>query len=379
MKAVVMSDLHGYLPDVKTIKEAEVLFVCGDIVPLEIQNDIKKSRIWFYNDFLNWTNSLPVDKVFIIGGNHDFFLEHLLEEKVIKDFPHKEIVHEILFDNEYKLQYIFDTIKYKSKDGNEYTIKTIPCIEDCNGWAFNEKDYVVRATCEVVFNEHFDILLSHDTPDIIPFSNNWGGDELAKGIKNAMIHNKYPNYWFFGHIHDNPHTLPEQNYKTEMYDTSLRNDMYGIVYEPLYIDIVKKPIAPDNGLVITEYTDYNKNNYACGDYITSNRTGETVIYHHTNKGNMCVYYVAADSARVVTASLPGISTYGNMDEYRLSTREEIIKMNNDLFFQKDIVWNDTTLKLDNVTVIDMTENQNKDVEEYKLDKNIIIPNCKFVP
>ena len=67
-----------YLPDVKTIKEAEVMFICGDIVPLEIQNDIKKSRIWFYNDFLNWTNSLPVDKVFIIGGNHDFFLEHLL-------------------------------------------------------------------------------------------------------------------------------------------------------------------------------------------------------------------------------------------------------------------------------------------------------------
>ena len=66
MKTIVMSDLHGYLPDVKTIKEAEVLFVCGDIVPLEIQNDIKKSRIWFYNDFLNWTNSLPVDKVFII-------------------------------------------------------------------------------------------------------------------------------------------------------------------------------------------------------------------------------------------------------------------------------------------------------------------------
>jgi hypothetical protein len=350
MKAVVMSDLHGYLPDVKTIKEAEVMFICGDIVPLEIQDNIKKSRLWIYTDFLNWTNSLPVDKVFIIGGNHDFFLEHILEENVMEDSPHKEIVHEILFDNEHKLQYIFDTINYKSKDGNEYTIKTIPYIENCNGWAFSEKDYVIKAACEVTFNEHFDILLTHDAPDIKPFSNKWGGDVLANSIKNAMIHNTYPNYWFFGHIHDNPHILPEQNYKTEMYNTSLRNNMYGIVYEPLYIDIVKKPIAPDNGLVITEYTDYNKDDYVCGDYITSNRTGETVIYHHTNKDNECVYYIAADSARVVTAALPGISTYGNMDEYRHSTKEEIIKMNKDVFFKNDLIWNENFLNLEEVPV-----------------------------
>ena len=373
-----MSDLHGYLPDVKTIKEAEVMFICGDIIPLDIQSDIKKSRQWIYTDFLNWTNDLPVDKVFIIGGNHDFFLEDLCKDIPKEDGNGMYKIHQIDIGSNGKLTYLIDSIIYKSKDGNEYTIKTIPYIENCTGWAFSTSYIEIKERYKDIFNESFDILLTHDAPDLKPFSNNWGGDAIKEIIVTAMKDNKYPNYWFFGHIHDNPHTLPEQNYKTEMYDTSLRNDMYGIVYEPLYIDIVKKQIAPNNGLVISEYTDYNKDDYVCGDYITSNRTGETVIYHHTNKGNMCVYYVAADSARVVTASLPGISTYGNMDEYRHSTREEIIKMNNDLLL-KDIVWNDTTLKLDDVTVIDMTENQNKDVEEYKLDKNIIIPNCKFVP
>lgn len=351
MKAVVMSDLHGYLPDVKTIKEAEVMFICGDIIPLEIQDDIEKSRIWIHTDFLDWTNSLPVDKVFIIGGNHDFVLENFCKDLPKEDGSGMYKIHQIDIGSNGKLTYLIDPIKYESKDGNGYTIKSMPYIENCTGWAFSTDYREIKENCKDIFNEHFDILLSHDSPNLYPFRNDYGGSVIKQVILNAMKDSTYPNYWFFGHIHDNPHTLPEQNYKTEMYNTSLRNNDYGIVYEPLYIDIIKKPIALDNGLVITEYTDYNKDDYVCGDYITSNRTGETVIYHHTNKDNGCVYYVAADSARVVTAYLPGISTYGNMDEYRHSTKEEIIKMNKDLLL-KDIVWNSDTLKLEDVTVID---------------------------
>ena len=31
------------------------------------------------------------------------------------------------------------------------------------------------------------------------------------------------------------------------------------------------------------------------------------------------------------------------------------------------------------TIVDMTENQNKDIEEYELDGNVTIPNCRYVP
>ena len=257
MKTIVMSDLHGYLPDPKTFNKAEVMFICGDIVPLEIQRDLKKSRHWIYNDLSNWSNKLPVDKVFIIGGNHDFILENIMNEKPIDISTNKEIVHETLFDNEYKLQYITDNIIYKSKDGNEYTIKSMPYIENCTGWAFSTDYREIKKKCKEVFNDHFDILLTHDAPDLKPFRNDWGGDVIKESIVEAMKENNYPNYWFFGHIHDNPHTLSDIKYKTEMYNASIRNDNYEIVYEPLYIDIQKKPIAEDNGLVISEYKDNN--------------------------------------------------------------------------------------------------------------------------
>ena len=52
-----------------------MLFICGDIVPLEIQKDIPKSLIWFNKKFIPWCAEQPVDKVYLIAGNHDFFLE----------------------------------------------------------------------------------------------------------------------------------------------------------------------------------------------------------------------------------------------------------------------------------------------------------------
>ena len=252
MKTIVMSDLHGYLPDPKTFNKAEVMFICGDIVPLEIQRNTGKSIQWIYKDFLDWVNNLPVDKVFIIGGNHDFVLENFYNDIYEK--------HRVDIGSNDKLTYIIDPIVYKSKDGNEYTIKSMPYIENCTGWAFSTDYREIKEKCKDIFNEHFDILLSHDAPDLKPFRNDWGGDVIKESIVEAMKENNYPNYWFFGHIHDNPHTLSDIKYKTEMYNASIRNDNYEIVYDPLYIDIQKKPIAEDNGLVVSEYKDES---YAC--------------------------------------------------------------------------------------------------------------------
>ena len=80
MKLVVLSDIHGDLPEITT--ECDVVCICGDIVPLYYQSSFTKSVEWLKTDFKNWCIDLPCEKVIIIAGNHDFVFERLYVDLV---------------------------------------------------------------------------------------------------------------------------------------------------------------------------------------------------------------------------------------------------------------------------------------------------------
>lgn len=65
-----MSDLHGTLLPVEDIEPCELVCICGDIVPLKIQANNRKTKSWLRNKFKTWCESLPCDKVVFIAGNH---------------------------------------------------------------------------------------------------------------------------------------------------------------------------------------------------------------------------------------------------------------------------------------------------------------------
>ena len=77
MKVIAISDTHGAL---MSIPECDVVVICGDIIPVEIQTRGDKSAEWFAGEFQQWCLSLPCRKVIFIGGNHDFLLEDLLKK-----------------------------------------------------------------------------------------------------------------------------------------------------------------------------------------------------------------------------------------------------------------------------------------------------------
>lgn len=86
-KFCAISDLHGALPK---IEECNVVFICGDIFPLEIQRINTECEAWMNGEFADWIDSLPCEKVIIIPGNHDFFYERMGLTKIlnlIKDNP----------------------------------------------------------------------------------------------------------------------------------------------------------------------------------------------------------------------------------------------------------------------------------------------------
>lgn len=71
MKTAVISDLHGNLPDYHEVfKDVELLLICGDIAPLKVQANDRKSKKWFNEKFSAWISSLPVEKCYFIAGNH---------------------------------------------------------------------------------------------------------------------------------------------------------------------------------------------------------------------------------------------------------------------------------------------------------------------
>lgn len=70
IKIVAISDTHGYLPT--DLPEGDILCICGDISPLNIQKDGHKMKQWLRDKFKPWANNLNYDRIIFIGGNHDF-------------------------------------------------------------------------------------------------------------------------------------------------------------------------------------------------------------------------------------------------------------------------------------------------------------------
>ena len=70
MLVTALSDIHGTLLPIESFKPCELVCICGDISPLNIQGTHKKMRKWLVNEFKPWCESLPCDKVIFIAGNH---------------------------------------------------------------------------------------------------------------------------------------------------------------------------------------------------------------------------------------------------------------------------------------------------------------------
>ena len=77
MKVVGISDIHGQLFSKKNIPECDIVCICGDIMPLEIDRNIIASTAWFVGEFIPWCEKLPCKYVLFTPGNHDFLFDEL--------------------------------------------------------------------------------------------------------------------------------------------------------------------------------------------------------------------------------------------------------------------------------------------------------------
>ena len=234
MKICSISDLHGnlvcYPSDYwKDLWECEVLFICGDILPLEIQHDMIKSLEWLTDEFLPWAESLPVEKVFFIAGNHDFWFER-------NDIPaHK------LFPQSQKVTYLKnELVEYvSSQDSKTYKIFGSPYCKIFGLWAFmRSADLLAKKFNEIP--ENIDILFTHDAPygtSDVCLDGPWADGEHIGNLqlRNIVILRK-PRYHFHGHLHSSNHG-EELLGETKVFNTSILDERYLIMYDPLIMRI----------------------------------------------------------------------------------------------------------------------------------------------
>ena len=226
MKICAISDLHGYLPE---LKPCELVLICGDSVPLEYQASSKKTKKWYDTTFRKWAGELPCDKVLFIAGNHELH------------FPGKKIIYESLFSKDDKITYLCHSeYIHKSKDGKEYKIFGTPYCKQFMNWAFMYPNEELEKIFKNIPND-LDILMSHDNPygygDIVLQECPWADGSHIGNIPLAKaIEEKQPKYQFNGHLHSCDHSLIMIG-NTKHYNCSIKDEQYNPVYEPLYLNI----------------------------------------------------------------------------------------------------------------------------------------------
>jgi len=234
MKIAVISDIHGNLIPYpsqywKGLEECEILFICGDILPLQIQHNLEASYEWLLTQFKPWTYDLPVEKVYFIAGNHDLWFERKYFDAIS------------IFSEYDKVTYLANnTIDHiSSQDSKVYSIHGIPYCHQFGNWSFMYSEKTLTKLFEAVPN-NLDILITHDAPygvsDVC--LEGWAADGEHKGGKalRDVIINKKPKYCFHGHLHSSNHEEEMLN-DTKVFNTSIVDEQYDIKYEPLIIRI----------------------------------------------------------------------------------------------------------------------------------------------
>lgn len=224
IKICAISDLHGYLP---SIEESEILLIAGDISPLNIQGNKPAMKDWLNTIFADWINSLPVQKVYLTPGNHDFFFEGIAQYQ-LAEFRKATNYQLILLQNELS--------SYRCDDGERISIFGTPYCHIFGNWPFMCTPEVLEEKFKEIPDD-IDIIISHDAPYGIGYQDMcWnklqhiGNPELTHRLSEI-------NYkWLFhGHLHTSNHT-PESFHNGMIVNVSLLDEGYYPIFEPFYLN-----------------------------------------------------------------------------------------------------------------------------------------------
>ena len=233
LRVAAISDIHGYFPIIE--EPADILLIAGDISPLEIQFDKPKMKIWLETEFAYWIKGLPVERVFLIAGNHDSYLESISKTNILA-----------LQQACVKLTYLKNEVcDYVDSYGQVWTIFGTPYCHIFGNWPFMRSDKYMTEKFKQIPDE-VDIIISHDPPfaagdvDVILEAPQHRFERMFTHLGNDPLRDRIEkvNYKLLvcGHIHGGSHDFNEE---WKSVNVSYLNEYYEPHYDPFYITLTK--------------------------------------------------------------------------------------------------------------------------------------------
>lgn len=233
IKFAAISDLHGNL-------------IAGDIIPLDIQSNDRKSEKWFKEVYQEWADRQPAKRIVLVAGNHDFFLYNMSN-----NLPK---INTALGEKTTYLENSTTLITTDEVPNKVVHIYGSPLCKIFYDWAFMYPyDYqrevfdkvrgLTKEKLETEFPGYdiYSIVLTHDAPygcsDILlektPYTNgeNLGNEE----IRNLLVDMK-PDLNLHGHLHSTNHDAGYIG-DTEVRNVSILSEKYSVMYEPYYFEV----------------------------------------------------------------------------------------------------------------------------------------------
>lgn len=226
MRICAISDCHGELPK---LEPCDLVLICGDIVPLDIQRSATESWIWYNTTFKHWTEELLCNKVLFIAGNHEIGLYR------------QRMRFYDLFPEDSKVTYLEDDLYIYEYENRRYSIYGTPWCQIFGRWAYMLPDeQLEKMYLGIPYN--LDILMTHDAPygvsDILLQEGYYTGEHIGNKPLAEAILQKAPKIVCHGHLHSTSREF-ELLGDTKVVNCSLKDENYQPVYEPLYLNIDK--------------------------------------------------------------------------------------------------------------------------------------------
>lgn len=238
VKICAISDIHGTLIDVP---ECDILCICGDILPLDIQRNQNCSIAWLAGPFQKWALEAPCKHVIMIWGNHDWIGE-TWQRAGLEGWEQEEILFQNDMGPDPKIHILQDEM-FTALGINFYGTPWCPSLK---GWAFYGDSETLKEKFSNIPSET-DVLLTHCPPKfgqqgMVLQQNNWnflsnfGCEELQTTLeykfKDSMSNNDYKKlYVLSGHIHSGNHSWENKGNVAYM-NVSIKDENYGPVYLP---------------------------------------------------------------------------------------------------------------------------------------------------
>lgn len=230
MKIKAISDLHGNLIDPG---HCDLLLVCGDISPLDMQRDHMQMFKWVFGEFVDWVNKLLCERVCLTPGNHDFWFEKFCTPNMVnalRGATHGKL--EVLINRQYDYYFVGD-------EGEAwYKIYGTPACARFGNWAY--MDFVKMVEDYDNIPEDLDILITHQPSTLVDTgASHWDdGTKSEYGsyyLTDAILRAK-PRYALCGHVHTGNHKITKVN-GVRLANCSLLDEKYNLAFKPIEFDI----------------------------------------------------------------------------------------------------------------------------------------------